>query len=172
MSEYFIIICSDPMDLSPLGGEESTREERWAKIRKEDADVNPSSSLKLMMEQYDEYERARRRAFRVRTALLTFDAERALSCEVLEELNVGLRDDENIRTKGEDVLKGLVDKMERLKVELEKRERPTMKECAREMAFVNKYSPVTMSTTLFEYRGAQALVKEIINGQRSNNPNY
>ena len=55
VGDYFNIICSDPLDLSPLGrGTNKQRMKAWMKIRKEDDELNPFQSNYDIYEEHDE----------------------------------------------------------------------------------------------------------------------
>lgn len=152
VGDYFNIICSDPLDLSPLGrGTNKQRMKAWMKIRKEDDELNPFQSNYDIYEEHDELVMKATKLNLCYIVLSTKQSE-----DVKEILNlmgiVGER--EKLLKRTMDVYKGTISRLKEVRSEMQSKKIKKI-QCLRELALINKHFPVTLQSSLSEYRGAQ-----------------
>lgn len=165
---YFNIICSDPIDLRPLGrGTDGQRMKAWMKIREEDNKINPMHSD--TNEMYEEHDFLVLRSAKLHLCHIVLTKRDSDNCrKVLEEFGItGDRKDMILRVA--DMWKGTQRQIEEIRKTLKDRPRITKADCLRELAMVNKHFPINLRSSLSEYRGAQANYIELINSMKRGN---
>ena len=169
VGDYFNIICSDPIDLRPLGrGTDKQRMAAWMKIREEDEKLRPSKSN--TQELYQEHDFLVMRSAKLHLCHIVLTNKESKPCEeVLHEFGIsGTR--EQMISRCADMWKGTQRQIEELRKTLTDKPRITKRECLQELSMINKHFPIKISDTLSDYRGAQANYIELINSMKHGNP--
>ncbi len=152
VGDYFNIICSDPLDLSPLGrGTNKQRMKAWMKIRKEDDELNPFQSNYDIYEEHDDLVMKATKQNLCYIVLSTKQSEDVK--EILNSMGI-VGDREKLLKRTMDVYKGTISRLKEVRSEMQSKKIKKI-QCLRELALINKHFPVTLQSSLSEYRGAQ-----------------
>jgi len=173
---YFRIVCSDPLDLSPLGkGTKAELSKAWHAIVEQDAEASGGGSFSRTKELYEDMDRLSKRAHRIGACIIVLSNKESKESElVLAELGVTSAEGQNLVAVASDRYKGLMIKIDEIEKELGDRQQPTKKECMRQLVVIQSYIPsINLKSALAEYRAAQDIVREMNakkqqNGQSDN----
>ena len=160
MRQYFRIVCSDPFDLSHLGrGTERQRLKAWKRIIEQDSE---GGTYTRTVELIEDRQRLSKRALRIQACIVVLSRRPSpSSIDILRSLGITANPQQDNIAMASDRINGLMIKIDDIDRELGERKRPTMAECMRQLSVIKTYVPVSLDTTLAEYRGAQQLVIEM-----------
>ncbi len=152
VGDYFNIICSDPLDLRPLGrGTNKQRMKAWMKIREQDEELSPFKS------NYDIYEEHNELVMKATTLNLCYIVLMTKDSDDVKALlgSMGISGDRKKMLKRTmDVYKGTISRLKEVREDMKTKKIKKI-QCLRELALINKHFPVTLQSSLSEYRGAQ-----------------
>lgn len=172
VATYFDIICSDPLDLRPLGfGTKKARMRAWMKIRQQDDELNPMHSNEVS-EMADEYQYLSEKYTKLRLCCIALGGEKETpnTDSVLEGYGIIGGDKRSKIARAVDQAKGTMRELREISRTFEERGKVkiTKSDCMRELMLVAKHFPVSLKSSLSEYRGAQRNYIEMVEAMNKN----
>jgi hypothetical protein len=170
VAAYFDIICSDPLDLSPLGfGTKKARMRAWMKIRQQDDELNPMHSNEVS-EMAEEYKYLSEKYTKLRLCCIALGGEKETqnTDSVLEGYGIIGGDKKSKIARAVDQAKGTVRLLKDITKTFEERGKikNTKADCMKQLMMIAKHFPVSLKSSLSEYRGAQRNYIELVEAMK------